>query len=263
MALKVVKSASQYAETARDEIRILKVIRNTDPKDSNSERIVRLLNQFTISGINGVHTCLVFQPLGCSLYKLIVKNKYQGLPIEVVKSIIKQILEGLHFLHIKCNIIHTDIKPENILLELDEPTASMQSVTYTTGHSSVRHGSKGALRMFVYIYRRSYFLLLISLSNTLFLSLSLSIFSSGQVGHSQPDEYGELIEQYTNRIVDYPASAAAVATDPCPPTSESGVTRIGQCQQSIRLHQTADSSSTATATSPIAKKQRQGINESW
>lgn len=179
MALKVVKSASQYAETARDEIRILKVIRNTDPKDSNSERIVRLLNQFTISGINGVHTCLVFQPLGCSLYKLIVKNKYQGLPIEVVKSIIKQILEGLHFLHIKCNIIHTDIKPENILLELDEPTASMQSVTYTTGHSSVRHGSKGALRMFVYIYRRrSYFFNYLSLCRTLSLSVYLQFWAS-------------------------------------------------------------------------------------
>lgn len=121
VALKVVKSASQYTETARDEIRILKVIRNTDPKDPYSDRIVRLLNHFTITGRNGVHTCLVFQPLGCSLYKLIVKNKYQGLPIEVVKSITRQILEGLHFLHSKCNIIHTDIKPENILLELDHP----------------------------------------------------------------------------------------------------------------------------------------------
>lgn len=136
VALKVVKSATQYTETARDEIRILKVIRNTDPKDSNSERIVRLLNQFSITGVNGMHTCLVFQPLGCSLYKLIVKNKYQGLPIEVVKSITKQILEGLHFLHIKCNIIHTDIKPENILLELDDITGS-HPVNYT-GNSAVR-----------------------------------------------------------------------------------------------------------------------------
>lgn len=83
-----------------------------------------------------MHTCLVFQPLGCSLYKLIVKNKYQGLPIEVVKSITKQILEGLHFLHIKCNIIHTDIKPENILLELDDITGS-HPVNYT-GNSAVR-----------------------------------------------------------------------------------------------------------------------------
>ena len=27
----------------------------------------------------------------------------------------KQVLEGLHYLHTKCKIIHTDIKPENVL----------------------------------------------------------------------------------------------------------------------------------------------------
>lgn len=31
-----------------------------------------------------------------------------------------QVLEGLDYLHTKCKIIHTDIKPENILLEVDE-----------------------------------------------------------------------------------------------------------------------------------------------
>ena len=31
-----------------------------------------------------------------------------------------QTLEGLDYLHTKCKIIHTDIKPENILLSVDE-----------------------------------------------------------------------------------------------------------------------------------------------
>ena len=31
-----------------------------------------------------------------------------------------QVLEGLHYLHTKCKIIHTDIKPENVLLCVDE-----------------------------------------------------------------------------------------------------------------------------------------------
>ena len=31
-----------------------------------------------------------------------------------------QTLEGLDYLHAKCKIIHTDIKPENILLAVDE-----------------------------------------------------------------------------------------------------------------------------------------------
>ena len=31
-----------------------------------------------------------------------------------------QVLEGLHYLHTKCQIIHTDIKPENVLICVDE-----------------------------------------------------------------------------------------------------------------------------------------------
>lgn len=91
VALKVVKSATHYTETASDEIRLLEVIRDASPRDHYAEKIVRLLNHFTVRGVNGVHTCLVFEALGCSLYKLIVKNNFQGLAQQQVKSIIKQV----------------------------------------------------------------------------------------------------------------------------------------------------------------------------
>ena len=45
-----------------------------------------------------------------------IQSDYRGLPRECVRSIIRQTLEGLQYLHEKCKIIHTDIKPENILL---------------------------------------------------------------------------------------------------------------------------------------------------
>ncbi|XP_046809282.1 SRSF protein kinase 3 isoform X4 [Lucilia cuprina] len=128
VALKVVKSAPHYIETAADEIRLLEAIRDADPLDVKRERIVRLLNHFTVRGVNGVHTCLVFEALGCSLYKLIVKNNYQGLAVAQVRNIIKQVLEGLDYLHSKCNIIHTDIKPENILLVIDNAAAMNQQI---------------------------------------------------------------------------------------------------------------------------------------
>ncbi|KAM4588814.1 SRSF protein kinase 1b isoform 2-T2 [Odontesthes bonariensis] len=121
VAMKVVKSAEHYTETALDEIKLLKSVRNTDPRDPNREKVVQMLDDFKISGMNGTHVCMVFEVLGYHLLKWIIKSNYQGLPLPCVKSIIQQVLQGLEYLHTKCKIIHTDIKPENILLTVNEP----------------------------------------------------------------------------------------------------------------------------------------------
>ncbi|XP_044204183.1 SRSF protein kinase 1b isoform X3 [Thunnus albacares] len=121
VAMKVVKSAEHYTETALDEIKLLKSVRNTDPSDPSREKVVQLLDDFKISGMNGTHVCMVFEVLGYHLLKWIIKSNYQGLPLPCVKSIIRQVLQGLDYLHTKCKIIHTDIKPENILLTVNEP----------------------------------------------------------------------------------------------------------------------------------------------
>jgi len=120
VALKVVKSASHYTETALDEIKLLRCVRDSDETDPKREKTVQLLDDFKISGVNGTHVCMVFEVLGHNLLKLIIRSQYQGIPLLNVKTIIRQVLEGLDYLHTKCKIIHTDIKPENILICVDE-----------------------------------------------------------------------------------------------------------------------------------------------
>nr|KAF6320162.1 hypothetical protein mMyoMyo1_018357 [Myotis myotis] len=63
-----------------------------------------------------MNVCMVFEVLGHHLLKWIIKSNYQGLPLRCVKSIIRQVLQGLDYLHRKCKIIHTDIKPGDILM---------------------------------------------------------------------------------------------------------------------------------------------------
>uniref|UniRef100_F1KVS5 non-specific serine/threonine protein kinase n=1 Tax=Ascaris suum TaxID=6253 RepID=F1KVS5_ASCSU len=118
VAMKIVKSAEHYTEAAIDEIKLLLAVRGADENDVFRERVVSLLDEFSVTGVNGTHICMVFEVLGCNLLKMIIRSNYQGLPLEHVRTITRQVLEGLQYLHEKAHIIHTDIKPENVLVTM-------------------------------------------------------------------------------------------------------------------------------------------------
>ncbi len=120
VALKIVKSAKHYTEAAADEIKLLQCARDGDVADENRFKTVQLLDNFRVTGPNGVHVCMVFEVLGNNLLKLIIKSNYHGIPLPNVRIIVKQVLQGLDYLHRKCQIIHTDMKPENVLMCVDE-----------------------------------------------------------------------------------------------------------------------------------------------
>ena len=50
-----------------------------------------LLDDFKISGVNGTHVCMVFEVLGHNLLKFIIRNNYQGMPLQNVKIMMKQV----------------------------------------------------------------------------------------------------------------------------------------------------------------------------
>ncbi|XP_022958325.1 serine/threonine-protein kinase SRPK-like isoform X2 [Cucurbita moschata] len=114
IALKIQKSAQHYTEAALDEIKILKQIAEGDIEDKKC--VVKLLDHFKHSGPNGLHVCMVFEYLGDNLLTLIKYADYRGIHLHMVKEICFHILVGLDYLHSKLSIIHTDLKPENVLL---------------------------------------------------------------------------------------------------------------------------------------------------
>jgi serine/threonine-protein kinase SRPK3 len=98
-----------------DEIKILKQIEEGDPYDKKC--VVKLLDHFKHSGPNGIHVCMVFEFLGDNLLTLIKYSDYRGVPLSMVKEICFHILVGLlDYLHRELSVIHTDLKPENVLL---------------------------------------------------------------------------------------------------------------------------------------------------
>ncbi|KAH8244711.1 hypothetical protein KR038_000396, partial [Drosophila bunnanda] len=125
-AIKMVKSADHFTETARDEIEILNYIA-VSRWHPLRERIVQFTDHFSVSGTHGTHLCLVFEILGDTLLKLIQRSRYQGLPIRNVKQVAIQVLEGLYYIHKHCSIIHTDLKPENVLMEANDLAVRAQA----------------------------------------------------------------------------------------------------------------------------------------
>ena len=152
VAIKIVKTKSLYFKSSLEEIQMLRTVQKTDPKDPFSQRIVKLIDHLTIKGINGRHRCLVFEVLGDSLYEFMIKSHKMGIPIQTLKPIVRQILEALHYLHSKCNLIHTDIKPENILMTLSDKNfgnntkTSLSFTSVSTSLTKVEQMSNSLLR---------------------------------------------------------------------------------------------------------------------
>jgi len=63
---------------------------------------------------------MVFEILGVNLLEIMKRYDYKGIPLPLVRRMTKQVLIGLDYLHRKCRIIHTDLKPENVIVALNK-----------------------------------------------------------------------------------------------------------------------------------------------
>jgi serine/threonine protein kinase len=109
VAVKVIRSIKKYARSAKLEAKILNTVYDNQ-KQFKHRFCVKLYSQFKYNN----HVCLVFEPLGMSVYDFIKRNDYTGFKLNDVKNMSKQLISAMEFLH-SMNLIHTDLKLENIL----------------------------------------------------------------------------------------------------------------------------------------------------
>lgn len=138
VAMKIVRSAKHYTDTAVDEIKLLDKVTTGDLYHPGHEHVIQLLDTFTHKGPNGVHVCMVFEVLGENLLSLIRRYKHRGIPIVFVKQIAKQLLLALDFLHRTCGVIHTDLKPENVLIEIGDVEQIVRLVEEEESHAKLQ-----------------------------------------------------------------------------------------------------------------------------
>lgn len=139
-AVKIVKNKPAYTRQATIEIDVFKTMMKKTPKNgshdmqsestrngnaSEEEREIKdLMVSLLCYFMHKSHLCLVFELLGQNLYELLKRRQFRGLPVRIVRNVIKQALSGVKELT-KRKIVHCDLKPENILVVSDEVTQLM------------------------------------------------------------------------------------------------------------------------------------------
>eukprot|EP01121_Diplochlamys_sp_Union-15-3_P011139 TRINITY_DN3199_c0_g1_i3.p1 TRINITY_DN3199_c0_g1~~TRINITY_DN3199_c0_g1_i3.p1 ORF type:complete len:450 (+),score=54.82 TRINITY_DN3199_c0_g1_i3:79-1428(+) len=102
-----------------NEAKILMELREADPEGKCN--VIKLLSQFTDKGRN----CLVFENMSLNLRQLVKKYSGNiGLSVRAVKIYAFQLFKALLLLR-KATIIHSDIKPDNILVSEDRMTVKL------------------------------------------------------------------------------------------------------------------------------------------
>jgi dual specificity protein kinase YAK1 len=137
-AVKVIKSKPAYMNQSLTEVRLLEFLNN----NSDGKHFIRLLDTF----MHKEHLCLVFEQLASNLYELIKQNQFQGLNMKLVKLLTRQLLGAMSELK-GFQMIHCDLKPENVLLcQPDKPDIKV-----------IDFGSACFTRQTIYTYIQSRF----------------------------------------------------------------------------------------------------------
>ena len=122
--LKICKSASSFISSAEDERRAFRVI---GCRATGTKRLMLSNHIFTFacSVKYRKHIAIAQELMQLDLHSFVSNFTGAKMEADMAIHIMHQILEGLSVLHDDCGIVHTDIKPENILVGFCEHSTTM------------------------------------------------------------------------------------------------------------------------------------------
>ena len=129
VAIKILRNNEAMRKAGLKEIGILEKFMDADP--DGRKHIIRLEGSFDHKG----HLCLVFENLSLNLREVLKRfGRDVGINLKAVRAYAQQMFVGLSLLR-KCNLVHADLKPDNILVCFPPSPLQMDSANFDSFRS--------------------------------------------------------------------------------------------------------------------------------
>lgn len=130
VAIKMIRNEAKYLKSGQSEIKLLQDLNKAQGVD---DAIIQLLDHFVFRN----HLCLVFELLHGDLYAALKKTGMKGFEMARIKDLVHGVLKCLVHMH-RVNLVHCDLKPENVLLR-DSSSNNVKVIDFgLSGHTSER-----------------------------------------------------------------------------------------------------------------------------
>lgn len=109
------------------EVDALRAIKKTNPRHPGYKHCMVIYDTFIAKSHHGPHICIVTDVFGPDLtyIRSFLPAQRRFFPLALTQRIIKQTLLALDYLHRECKLVHTDVKPDNVLISLKDPSEAI------------------------------------------------------------------------------------------------------------------------------------------
>ncbi|RDL42541.1 CMGC protein kinase [Venustampulla echinocandica] len=119
--LKLFTSLPKFPTATDRELKIYEHLAKVNSTQPGQALIRKLYDSFDLQGPVGRHRCLVLQPMHMTLLEMTRLNS-RPFDLPLLKMTLKRLLLALDFLHTEAEIIHVDLKTDNLMLSLEVNT---------------------------------------------------------------------------------------------------------------------------------------------
>ncbi|KIX07001.1 uncharacterized protein Z518_04977 [Rhinocladiella mackenziei CBS 650.93] len=111
---------------------------SANPTHPGYNHIRFMLDTFRVKGKHGEHLCIVYDVLREPIDICMEKFPGRRFSSDKLRKLIPALLHGLDYLHTECRVVHTDLKADNIMMGLGDPTILDRFVQHEMEHPSPR-----------------------------------------------------------------------------------------------------------------------------